>query len=163
VFYFAYGSLLDPAEMRETCRTHREAGIAALVDHRLSFPRFSRRWGGGVASVDPFQGHSVWGALYEISDEDLGRLDRREGFDPSEVRAISYDRKEVTVLRPSERRPADSRLAAWTYVARRQTPSLPTRLYLETILSGAHHHHLPPEYIAELAAIETRPDNRPNS
>ena len=51
MLYFAYASNLDPTQMAERAPAHRVIGLAELKDHRLSFPLYSQRWGGGVSSV----------------------------------------------------------------------------------------------------------------
>src|SRR5436309_7522291 len=47
MLYFAYGSNLDPEQMSARCPSHRVIGLAELKEHRLVFPLFSPRWGGG--------------------------------------------------------------------------------------------------------------------
>jgi hypothetical protein len=65
---------------------NREAnctGIAVLLDHRLAFTRCSRCHRCGVADAIAQKGSSVWGVIYEISDqEDISTLDKSEGFQP---------------------------------------------------------------------------------
>ena len=53
MMYFAYASNLDPVQMSERAPSHRIIGLAELREHRLVFPLFSQRWGGGVSSVQP--------------------------------------------------------------------------------------------------------------
>ena len=38
MLYFAYGSDLDPAEMKAMCPEQHVVGLAVLPDHRLAFP-----------------------------------------------------------------------------------------------------------------------------
>ena len=68
MLYFAFGSNLDPEQMRERCPAHRQIGVAVLRDHKLVFPIFSESWGGGVASLQLSHGNDVWGVLHELSD-----------------------------------------------------------------------------------------------
>ena len=56
MLYFAYGSNLNPDQMHHRCPEHSVVGLAALRDHRLTFPLTSHDWGGGVASVVPAHG-----------------------------------------------------------------------------------------------------------
>ena len=51
VLYFAYGSNLDDAQMRDRCADARVVGRATLPNYALVFGGFSHRWGGAVASV----------------------------------------------------------------------------------------------------------------
>ena len=49
--YFAYGSLLDEAEMIKTCSDFKLIGKACLPGYRIDFTRYSRKWGAGVADI----------------------------------------------------------------------------------------------------------------
>ncbi len=156
LFYFAYGSNLDPVQMGSRCPEHRVVGMAALHDHRLAFPRFTESWEGGTASVVPGHGATVWGVLFDLDEGCLAVLDRHEHFLGAGDPDNHYDREHVTV---EITRPDDGsiprRVRAWTYFARAANPTPPSRRYLDTILRGAHHHRLPEEYVAALAATPT--------
>jgi len=154
MLYFAYGSNLDPDQMHARAPGHRVVGLAALRDHRLVFPHYSNRWGGGVSSIQGAHGPTVWGMLYEVGDADLAALDRFEGFRSAGDQHNLYDREQITV---ELTRPDDGsfprRVRAAIYVARPSNPSPPSRKYLDVVLRGARHNRLPEEYIAALAAI----------
>jgi gamma-glutamylcyclotransferase (GGCT)/AIG2-like uncharacterized protein YtfP len=153
MLYFAYGSNLDPEQMRIRCPGHRVVGLAELRDHRLTFPLTSHDWGGGVASVGLAHGESVWGAVYELSAADLATLDRYEGYRGPGDQHNLYDRETVSVqLVRADDGSFPRRLQAWIYVARPANPSPPSRRYLDAILRGARHHRLPDEVVAKLAA-----------
>ncbi|MFI5246539.1 MAG: gamma-glutamylcyclotransferase family protein, partial [Gemmatimonadales bacterium] len=51
VLYFAYGSNLDEAQMRERCPAAERVARATLRGHVLTFGGFSHKWNGAVASV----------------------------------------------------------------------------------------------------------------
>ena len=157
MLYFAYGSNLDPEQMSARCPSHRVIGLAELKEHRLVFPLFSPRWGGGVASIQPGHGTSVWGMLYELTDADLVSLDGYEGFRGPENQHNVYDRETVSV---DLTRPDDGtiprRVRAAVYVARPSNPSPPSPRYLDALVRGAKHHRLPEDYVARLAAVHTR-------
>jgi hypothetical protein len=156
MLYFAYGSNLNPAQMLEFAPGHQVVGLAALRDHRLVFPRYSERWGGGTASVAHAHGQTVWGMLYEIGEDDLTNLDRREGFRAPGNQHNSYDRELLTVeLERADDGSVPRRVRASAYVARPSNPSPPSRRYLDTILAGARHHRLPEEYVERLEDHET--------
>ena len=159
MLYFAFGSNLDPIQMASRCPGARPVGLAALHDHRLAFPRYSNTWLGGAASIQPAHGALVWGMLFELEPSDLESLDRHEGFLTPGDQHNAYDREQVTV---ELTRPDDGsiprRVRAWTYRARPSNPSPPSRRYLDAILRGARHHHLPADYIEALAAVATAPD-----
>jgi len=81
MYYFAYGSNLNQRQMLERCPDSKPKFTATLHNYRLVFVGWSRRWRGGIASIRPFRGEKVLGAIYEVSEEDLKRLDGYEGSD----------------------------------------------------------------------------------
>lgn len=154
MLYFAYGSNMEPDQMGERCPDHVVVGLAALHDHRLHFPQYSHRWGGGVSSIQLHHGETVWGVLYDLSDEDLRHLDEAEGFRAPGDQHNIYRREHVTV---ELERPDDGsiprRVRAWTYIANPSNPSPPSLRYRDALLNGARHHRLPEEYLARLNAM----------
>jgi gamma-glutamylcyclotransferase (GGCT)/AIG2-like uncharacterized protein YtfP len=159
MLYFAYGSNMDPAQMRERCPDHQVVGLAGLRDHRLFFPLHSHRWGGGVASVQLHHGSTVWGVLYDLSEADLRSLDGIEGYRAPGDQHNVYDREHVTV---ELTRPDDGsiprRVRADIYIARPSNPTPPSRRYLDVLVRGAQQHRLPEEYIAQVSAVQAAPD-----
>jgi len=155
MLYFAYASNLDPELMRHHAPGHRVVGLASLKDHRLAFPRFSAEWGGGLAAPQLAHGETVWGMVYDLSDEDLRGLDEKEGFRAPADQHNACDRETATV---DLTRPDDGsiprRLRPYIYLPRASNPTAPSRRYLDTIVRGARHHRLPEEYVARLAKLE---------
>jgi gamma-glutamylcyclotransferase (GGCT)/AIG2-like uncharacterized protein YtfP len=160
MLYFAYGSNLDPTQMKERCPDSSVVGLASLANYRPGFPRYSNRWGGGTASIQLAHGQTMWGVLYELSDADLEKLDRVEGFVAEGDQHNAHDREHVTVelVRPDDGS-IPRKVRAWTYVARPARPAPPSRRYLARLLAGARHHRLPEEYVVWLESIETGPDD----
>ena len=141
--YFAYGSNLSPRALVTRCPGGRMVGAAQLAGRRLGFTRVSRAWGGGVADLISDPRSSVWGALFELSEDDLERLDAYEGA-PS-----AYSRERVTVIRPDGR--AEK---AWCYfVARKEPETLPSFRYWKAVVDGAREVGLPSEYVAQLESL----------
>ena len=90
--YFAYGSNMNPKRMKDRNISFYERVHAIIRGYRLEFNK--------VANCDPRKGYAniicaeeavVEGALYEISDSDLSKLDRYEGY------PIHYDRIKIQV------------------------------------------------------------------
>lgn len=155
MLYFAYGSNLDLDQMRERLPDVRVVGLAVLRDHRLTFPLHSERWGGGAAGVAHAHGGTVWGVLYELTEADLARLDADEGWRGPGDHHNLYDRDLASVeLTRSDDGSVPRRVRAYTYFARTLNPTAPSRRYLDTMLKGARHHRLPPDYIEWLETIE---------
>ena len=80
MYYFAYASNLNRKQMRERCPDSKPVSVATLPNYKLVFVGWSRQWRGGVATIRPFRGEKVLGAIYELSDRDLRRLDGYEGY-----------------------------------------------------------------------------------
>src|SRR5260221_14375753 len=79
MFYFAYGSNLEPEQMSRRCPGHTVVGLGELRDHRLTFPLTSHDWGGGVASVAGAHGEGGWGGVYNLG---AGQLAPLGGYEP---------------------------------------------------------------------------------
>jgi Uncharacterized conserved protein len=141
--YFAYGSNMATRLMTETCPDHRLLGRARLDGYRLAFTRRSIKTGTGVADIVPDPNATVWGALYEVNEDCIARLDRKEG------QPWAYARTDVTVhLNSGERH------AAFTYVVSEPEADEvhPSKLYLDSIIEGAREHSLPEAYVASLVS-----------
>ena len=92
MYYFAYGANLSKQQMRQRCPDSQPKFIATLPNYKLVFVGWSRQWRGGVATIKSSRGDKALGAIYEISDRDLRRLDSYEGYPGN------YNRLKVTVF-----------------------------------------------------------------
>ena len=140
--YFAYGSNMAGSEMERSAVRHRFLGPARLRGFRLELRRRSIRWGGGAADAVPADGESVWGALYELPDDALERLDAKEGA------GFAYRRVEVEVELGGEER----RAVAYEVADKEPAEVLPTPEYARLLVTAAHERGLPDAYIRELEA-----------
>lgn len=77
--YFAYGSNLNPQQMRRRCPGALAEGRAVLRGYRLAFAGHSRLWGGPVATLVRDRDAEVDGVLYRLPRAELAVLDRFEG------------------------------------------------------------------------------------
>ncbi|MFC1992398.1 gamma-glutamylcyclotransferase family protein [Chloroflexota bacterium] len=117
MYYFAYGSNLNKKQMTERCPDSKPIFTATLHNYKLVFVGWSRQWQGGVSSIKSFRGERVPGAVYEVSDRDLRRLDKYEGYpdiynrlnvmvtneDGEPVEAVTYIKKgQLEETRPSK-------------------------------------------------------------
>jgi gamma-glutamylcyclotransferase len=126
VYYFAYASNLNKQQMKERCPDSKPLFTAVLPNHKLIFSGWSRQWRGGTASIKSFRGGKVRGAVYEISEQCLRRLDRDEGHPQT------AQRLKVTVFGED-----DEPVEAVTYVkAGPQEETAPAPQYLEIIQQG---------------------------
>ncbi|KAI5899563.1 uncharacterized protein SCHCODRAFT_02605488 [Schizophyllum commune H4-8] len=82
---FGYGSNLWHEQMDERCPDHKFLGIGILRDWRWIL---NAR---GYANIVPSPGEAVYGALYELSQDDEARLDIYEGVPES------YEKQHLSV------------------------------------------------------------------
>jgi gamma-glutamylcyclotransferase len=126
MYYFAYGSNLNRKQMAERCPGNKPLFPATLPNYKLIFTDWSRLWKGGVASIRPVKGEKVMGAVYEITEIDLKKLDRYEGY------PASYNRFKVTVWTDD-----GDPVEAITYIRTEQSQETkPSPEYLKTITQG---------------------------
>jgi gamma-glutamylcyclotransferase (GGCT)/AIG2-like uncharacterized protein YtfP len=140
VLYFAYGTNMAGAEMAAWCPEARFLGAARLADYRLAFTRRSIRWGGGAADVVAAPGEEVWGALYELPEAALERLDAKEGA------GFAYHRIEVEVAMEGR-----AQRAVAYEVTRKEPEEVPcTPEYAEVMLAGTRERGLPGDWVRRL-------------
>ena len=126
MYYFAYGSNLSKKQMKERCPDSKPMFVVTLPNYKLVFAGWFRQWRGGVASIQPFRGEKVLGAIYEVSERDLRRLDRYEGYPDN------YKRVNVRVF-DEDGNPVE----AVTYIKAGQLEETqPSREYLSAIQQG---------------------------
>ena len=126
MYYFAYASNLNKKQMLERCPDSKPLLVATLPNYKLVFAGWSRQWRGGVATIKLFRRERVLGAVYEISERDLRRLDKYEGY-PS-----NYDRMNVTVFGENGKP-----IEAVTYIkSGRLEETQPSKEYLVVIQQG---------------------------
>jgi AIG2-like family len=153
MIYFAYGLDLNPAEMLKRSPGHRSLGIARLPDWWFFFPRYSRSERSATMSIERSDGGIVWGALYEIPNEDLPILNHLYGFDPDRPPEFNdHVAQKVTVQRAANGEPVE----ATTFVAMPEADVPPPSAdYMALVLDGARYHGLPRAYLAALQAVKT--------
>lgn len=125
MYYFAYASDLNRKQMAERAPESKPKFIATLPNFKLTFTAGTGRQG-GVGSITPYRGEKVLGAVYEISDRDLKRLDGYEGY------PTIYDRRKITVWTET-----NEPIEAVTYIKIDQSRELkPLPEYLAVIQQG---------------------------
>jgi gamma-glutamylcyclotransferase (GGCT)/AIG2-like uncharacterized protein YtfP len=121
--YFAYGANLNQKQMKERCPDSKPLFTAVLPNYKLVFVGWSRQWRGGVASIKSFRDERVRGAIYEVTEACLQRLDRYES---------GYNRLKVTVVGED-----DEPIETITYVKTgRLEDAAPSKEYLAIIQQG---------------------------
>lgn len=126
MYYFAYGSNLNRKQMAERCPDSKPKFTATLPNYKLIFTGWSRQRQGGTASIKPLKSNKVLGAVYEISESDLRRLDKHEGY------PTIYNRINVIVWTDN-----DEQIEAITYIKTEQSQETqPSQEYLAIIQQG---------------------------
>lgn len=135
IFYFAYGSNMNTAQMKERCGIgFKEISPAKLDNYELGFDKR------GYANIRPRQGELVWGFVWEINTSCVNALDGYEGYPDV------YNRKDVLVI--SDRHSLD----AFVYIeSEEEFGGTPQIDYLNNkIIPGAKENGLPQEWIKKL-------------
>lgn len=123
MFYFAYGSNLSKAQMQQRCPGAKPLYTAVLPNYKLVFAGWVRKWHGSIASIRMVRGERVRGAVYEVSEPCLRRLDAEDA---------GYSRLNVTVFNQD-----DEPVEAVTYAKSGQLDeSKPSPEYLAVIQQG---------------------------
>lgn len=126
MYYFAYGANLNKKVMQERCPDGKPLFTATLPNYKLVFVGWSRQWRGGVASIKASRGDRVRGAIYEITEKCLQRLDKYEGYPGN------YHRLKVIVFGED-----DEPIEAITYIKAGQLEETsPSKEYLAIIQQG---------------------------
>ena len=121
--YASYGSNMNIAQMKHRCPKARVIGNGELADHRLIF----RGNLGGVANVEPSEGHKVPVVLWTITAGCEQALDRYEGY------PRLYTKDLVTI------KTADGEVEAMIYVMceeYKKLAAMPSDYYFSVIWQG---------------------------
>ena len=136
--FFLYGDHLNPTQLKRRAPEHQFLMRASLPEHTIKFCRWSSQWRCGLASVTPSPGERVWGAVFEVTDEDLKLMDLfEEDVPPSAFRQV-----QVTVLTE-----AGEKILVTTYAATPIGKFKPKAHYLDWVMKGLRHWKLPDEAI----------------
>lgn len=133
---FIYAENLHPNQLKKRAPEHQFLFKAYLPDHTIHFPRFSSQWRCGLASITPSPGERVWGAVFELTDEDLKILDTYNG----EVPEGAFRHLEVTVMTEDEQKELVTTHAANPIGKFRVKDD-----YLDFVRKGVTHWDLPEE------------------
>ncbi len=150
--YFAYGSNMLTARLRERVSSAAAIGIGQLVGYALRWDKRSRRDGSGKCDAEATgrQDDLVCGVVFELDPKDKPALDKAEGL------GAGYMEKTVHVM--TEAGP----ITAITYCATDKDASLrPYHWYKTLVIAGAREHGLPVSYRSHLELVVTVSDPNP--
>lgn len=149
--YFAYSTVLDRSAFLEWRAQHSyeffdlpdgELGEARDVGLVFDFP--SRWWGGRVAGLADEPGKSVWGRVFEISEQDWPVVQHKEGA----VTRMCVERQVRVKIGDKE----VEATAFTTNPTRASTDGPVSAAFVEAITRGAQAAGLPEQWVASLAA-----------
>lgn len=150
MLYFAYGSNMDPEQMRARCPGARFVAIGSLADHALCFPRYSVLRACGVASVIAKPGEHTWGVVYQMTLKDFDALDAFEDYRENRAAELnSYNRVTLDI----EMQGVPTAVSIY-FAVHQESSYAPNAAYLRHIHEGARHFGLPEPYIRSLESID---------
>lgn len=140
MLYFAFGSNMLPARLQRRCPSAEVRTRATAPGYRVAFDKLSEDTSGKANLVSSDSGRAAIGVVYELSRDDVGKLDAFEG--------PGYRRQDDFVVTCID---SGEQLATCTYVAREGKPGLrPYDWYLALVLAGLIHHAIDPTYARQL-------------
>jgi gamma-glutamylcyclotransferase (GGCT)/AIG2-like uncharacterized protein YtfP len=143
--YSAYGSNLDPEQMRARCPHSPSQGPGWLQGWRLTFGGEDLGWEGALATVVPDPAGRVFVMIYDVPEADESALDEIE------FAATGLYRKLKVRVHALE----GDRLT-WLYVLDGYEGGLPSARYLGVMADAAERAGAPDDYVADLRSRPCR-------
>ena len=153
VYYFAYGSNLNPERMLSRNITWLDSYPATLENYELVFNKPSTlaknvTYNMSFANVIPKQNSIVEGVIYLIDDDLIKTLDKFEG---TNKKIPDYFRVKLDVLKEK-----NEIVPAWVYIANGllvRDGLKPTKEYMNHLLAGKD--KLSESYVTKLEQVQT--------
>jgi hypothetical protein len=170
MWYFAYGSNLNPQAVADWCRHHGhrppplKSGRAAVLDnYRLCFPIFSEYWGGGIGDIVYDPGKYVAGAAFDLTEAEMAMLDQKVGrkLDAGGKEIGIYKLIPVSVAPLGKGEPIKAVTYTGVNVEKYHIP--PTRHYMDLVIQGAYSFGLSMMWIAYLQSFSTQVGRKPRA
>lgn len=136
MLYFAYGSNMKTERLVSRVGEVKILGRAVIEDYQLSFNKLGDN-GSGKANIYTKNDSSVEGALFDLTEEQIKKLDRHEGVNAHYIRCTRDIKLDGKIL------------VAEVYFANQdklQDNLRPTCEYLQHIIDGAEEHGLDSNY-----------------
>ena len=154
MLYFAYGSNMSAARLKERVPSAFALETGFLYEHKLAFHKVGRKDGTGKCDAhhtgDPSD--YLMGVIYRIDPDHRSSLDRIEGL------GNGYKAKDVTIISVS-----DKEIKASTYIATNINKDLkPFHWYKHHVLYGARENNFPSDYIERILSFESIDDPDPD-
>lgn len=138
VLYFAYNANIDPSRLGDIAPGASFEFIAHLPEWKMEFTILNGA--GGLPSVRPLPGNTVWGAIFTVSSKDLAAIDASEAAEgriPTRAQAMDREGRRHDVI---------------THVATSEAADhlQPEHGYLQRMVTGGRHWKLPMGWVASL-------------
>ena len=118
-YYLAYGSNLNPTQMRWRCPDARVLGTAEIADYRLLFKGSKT---GSYLTIEKKRGGKVPVGIWQVTEQHEKALDRYEGF------PVFYYKKEITITEGRK---------AFVYIMHEDRPfAIPSKFYVDVCRIG---------------------------
>ncbi len=150
LYYFAYGSNMNPERVRKRNMGFEAAEAGKLYDYELAFNKRSVKYPGAAsANVIEQPGSHTEGVIYKLSDPaQIQEMDPYEGY------PVRYNRLALPI------EVSGGTVDAWVYIANEEYIMhglRPARWYLEHLLAGRS--YLSERYYLALSEVDCLPDS----
>ena len=136
--YFAYDANIDPSRLGEVAPRAAFEFIAHLPEWKLEYT--IANGDGGLPSVRPLAGNTVWGAVFSVPTDELSAIDEieaGEGRVPTTAQAMDREGRRHDVVTHISGNGHDGEL-------------VPEREYVRLMVTGGRHWNLPAGWVASL-------------
>jgi hypothetical protein len=154
MIYFAHGANIDRPQMMVRCPHARFLSPARLRDYRLCFPRWSKIRESAVAGIEPAKGELVWGVAYELTHDDLARMDIVEGYAPGRDPGLNAANRVPVRIERTDGLSHDAETHVPVAMAE---PGQPSPAHLMVLLRAAMQLEFPAEFTARFKPSEDEP------
>ena len=144
--YFAYASFLDPARIGAVAPNARFLFTAHFPETKLDFVTASD--GTGIPTLIAASGHTVWGGVFEIPENEVAPLTAAE---EAEGRSAGWDHKAVDR--------EGNKHTCLTFISDKAANGevRPNSDYLDAMVKGARHWSLPAGWVLGLEDLGEDP------
>lgn len=138
LLYFAYDANIEPTRLTRIAPGAEFRFIAHLPEWRLHFP--IPNGAGGLPSVRPEAGNTVWGAVFELPDGEVAALNTAE----------ETEGRVATTTQAMDREGRRHDVLLHVCSAEPNGEYHPEPAYLQAMLAGSRHWKLPAGWVANL-------------
>ena len=143
-YYFAYGGNTNNNHMTRSYKDHKIFSIGLLKDYKLVFRKSLEglKLENAYCDIDYKENEQVYGVIYELSYDDIIKLDKQE------MNGVFYDRILVNVNIVDikcEKKLYEPVFECITYIMKHKDKpyAIPSQRYYEVVIDGYLFHGLP--------------------